>query len=187
MNELIMPHNIGVKNALENMKEVLALYKKVIGNYRPLLDGERYLTDKEVAQILKVSRRTLQEYRNEGVLPYVLLGGKVLVAVYNLQGNVQQLYLEGDVGLVTLADDPLVTVDVHDVVRRKVLHVDEREGCEADECKNVTNEGEIVIVELMGYDGLQFFLCQELPFFAVRADVELRERVTGNLAVIMCP
>ena len=35
MNELIMPHNVGVKNALENMKEVLALYKKVIGNYRP--------------------------------------------------------------------------------------------------------------------------------------------------------
>ena len=44
MNELIMPHNVGVKNAVENMKEVLALYKKVIGNYRPLLDGERYLT-----------------------------------------------------------------------------------------------------------------------------------------------
>ena len=42
MNELIMPHNVGVKNAVENMKEVLALYKKVIGNYRPLLDGERY-------------------------------------------------------------------------------------------------------------------------------------------------
>jgi excisionase family DNA binding protein len=73
-----MPHNVGVMNALENMKEVLALYKKVIGNYRPLLDGERYLTDKEVAQILKVSRRTLQEYRNDGVIPYILLGGKVL-------------------------------------------------------------------------------------------------------------
>lgn len=84
MNELITPHNVGVKNALENMKEVLALYKKVIGNYRPLLDGERYLTDKEVAQILKVSRRTLQEYRNDGVLHYILLGGKVLVAVDNL-------------------------------------------------------------------------------------------------------
>ena len=57
MNELIMPHNVGVKNALENMKEILTLYQKVIGNYRPLLDGERYLTDKEVAHILKVSRR----------------------------------------------------------------------------------------------------------------------------------
>ena len=59
MNDLIMPHNVGVKNALENMKELLVLYKKMTGNYRPLLDGERYLTDKEVAQILKVSRRTL--------------------------------------------------------------------------------------------------------------------------------
>ena len=126
MNELIMPHNVGVKNAVENMEEVLALYKNVIGCYRPLLDGERYLTDREVAQILKVSRRTLQEYRNGGVLPYILLGGKVLVAVDNLQGNVHQFHLEGDVGLVTLADNPLVTVDVHDVVRRQVLHVDKR-------------------------------------------------------------
>ena len=78
MNELIMPHNTGVKRVLENMKEVLALYKNVTGNYRPILDGERYLTDREVAEILKVSRRTLQEYRNDGVLPYILLGGKVL-------------------------------------------------------------------------------------------------------------
>ena len=92
MNELIMPHNIGVKNALENMKELLVLYKNVISNYRPLLDGERYLTDKEVAQILKVSKRTLQEYRNEGVLPYVLLGGKVLYRESDLEALLQECY-----------------------------------------------------------------------------------------------
>lgn len=37
MNELIMPHNVGVKNVLDSMKDVLALYKKVTGNYRPSL------------------------------------------------------------------------------------------------------------------------------------------------------
>ena len=79
MNELIMPHNAGVMRVLESMKEVLALYKNVTGNYRPLLDGERYLTDREVAEILKVSRRTLQEYRNDGVLPYILLGVKCCI------------------------------------------------------------------------------------------------------------
>ena len=42
------------------------------------LDGERYLTDGEVAELLRVSRRTLQEYRNNRVLPFILLGGKVL-------------------------------------------------------------------------------------------------------------
>ena len=26
MNELIMPHNVGVKNAFEDMKELLVLY-----------------------------------------------------------------------------------------------------------------------------------------------------------------
>ena len=92
MNELIMPHNIGVKNTLESMKELLVLYKKVIGNYRPLLDGERYLTDREVAQILKVSRRTLQEYRNEGVLPYILLGGKVLYRESDLERVLESFY-----------------------------------------------------------------------------------------------
>ena len=37
MNELIMPHNAGVKRVLESMKEVLALYKNVTGCYRPLV------------------------------------------------------------------------------------------------------------------------------------------------------
>ena len=92
MNELIMPHNVGVKNALENMKQLLGLYKKMTGNYRPLLHGERYLTDKEVAQILKVSRRTLQEYRNDGVIPYILLGGKVLYRESDLERVLESCY-----------------------------------------------------------------------------------------------
>ena len=92
MNELIMPHNTGVKRVLDSMKDVLALYKSVIGNYRPMLDGERYLTDSEVAEILKVSRRTLQEYRNGGVLPYILLGGKVLYRESDLESVLESCY-----------------------------------------------------------------------------------------------
>ena len=90
MNELIMPHNAGVKRLLESMREVLALYKDVTGNYRPF--GERYLSDREVAEILKVSRRTLQEYRNDGVLPYILLGGKVLYRESDLERVLEACY-----------------------------------------------------------------------------------------------
>ena len=32
-----------------------------IGNCKPMLNGERFLTDKDVSEQLKVSRRTLQE------------------------------------------------------------------------------------------------------------------------------
>ena len=47
-------------------------------NYRPTLGGERFFTDKEVSARLKVSRRTLQDYRNEGRIAYIQLGGKIL-------------------------------------------------------------------------------------------------------------
>ena len=92
MNELIMSHNAGVKNVLNNMQEVLELYKKVTSNYRPMLDGDRYLTDDETSKMLKISRRTLQEYRSDGIIPYYLLGGKILYRERDLEELLQSCY-----------------------------------------------------------------------------------------------
>ena len=64
MNELIMSHNAGIKNVQENMKEVLELYRKVTGSYRPLLNGERYLTDDETSKALKVSAGVPKQWDN---------------------------------------------------------------------------------------------------------------------------
>lgn len=56
------------------IKSVDALRKR----NRPLLGGHRYLTDEELSERLKINRRTLQDYRNLGRIPYIKLGGKVL-------------------------------------------------------------------------------------------------------------
>jgi len=40
--------------------------------------GGHFFHPADPAGRLKISRRTLQEYRNEGRLPYIQLGGKVL-------------------------------------------------------------------------------------------------------------
>ena len=45
---------------LEQMEQDL---DRCIGALRPTLGGERYLTDRELSERLKISRRTLQEYR----------------------------------------------------------------------------------------------------------------------------
>ena len=50
--------------------EMMNCQSAFLESYRPPLDGERYLTDGEVSELLRVSRRT--------VLPFILLGGKVL-------------------------------------------------------------------------------------------------------------
>lgn len=50
---------------MQSMKDIEALFDKVTSNYRPLLNGERYLSDVEVSHRLKLSRRTLQKEWNE--------------------------------------------------------------------------------------------------------------------------
>ncbi len=92
MNELIMSHNAGVKRVLDSMKELLKLYKEKADNSRPMLDGEHYMTDKELSTALKISRRTLQEYRNEGILPYIPLGGKILYRESDIEELLQRCY-----------------------------------------------------------------------------------------------
>ena len=46
--------------------------------YRPILDGNRYVTEQELSKALKITKRTLIEYRMNGKLPYYKIGGKIL-------------------------------------------------------------------------------------------------------------
>ena len=59
---------------------------------QPLLGGELYLTDRELSQRLKISRRTLQDYRNNGILPYRQLGGKILYRESDIERVLQSCY-----------------------------------------------------------------------------------------------
>ena len=47
-------------------------------NLRPVLNEERYIIDSELAEKLKLTRRTLADYRMNGRLPYYKIGGKLL-------------------------------------------------------------------------------------------------------------
>lgn len=92
VNELITLRTEGVTDAMQAMKDIESLFDKVTSNYRPLLDGERYLSDVEVSHRLKISRRTLQEYRDNGMIPYFKLGGKVLYRESDLERVLQECY-----------------------------------------------------------------------------------------------
>ena len=47
-------------------------------NAVPVLNGEHYLTGEEVCRRLCISKRTLQDYRDTGLLGYVQLPGKII-------------------------------------------------------------------------------------------------------------
>lgn len=76
--ETITRNNEKVALLLEKMNRLMENMESLAENYKPVLGGECFLTDKELSGMLKVSRRSLQDYRNEGRIPYIQLGGKIL-------------------------------------------------------------------------------------------------------------
>ena len=77
-NEILTVEDEPIAVVVQNMRKGSKWLSVFMESYRPPLDGEHYLTDKEVAEILRVSRRTSREYRNNRMPPFILLAGKVL-------------------------------------------------------------------------------------------------------------
>jgi excisionase family DNA binding protein len=63
---------------LQALNNALPYIEHILKTHKPLFDGERYLTSEELCSVLKISRRTLQDYRSNGVLPFIQLPWKVL-------------------------------------------------------------------------------------------------------------
>jgi hypothetical protein len=71
-------HDETIVRAITTMQKASRKAEILLSEYRPILRGERLLTDAELADLLKVSRRTLQEYRNDRILPYIRMKGNIL-------------------------------------------------------------------------------------------------------------
>lgn len=59
---------------------------------RPPFNGERFLTDRELSGMLKISRRCLQDYRDQGRIPYIQLGGKILYRQSDIEKLLEENY-----------------------------------------------------------------------------------------------
>ena len=66
-NDVFTMEDEPIASVMQDMRKGSKWLSAFLENYRPPLNGERYLTDGEVAELLRVSRRTLQEYRNNRV------------------------------------------------------------------------------------------------------------------------
>lgn len=63
------------KRKLDELRTRIEL---ILENFRPVMNGEIYLSGEEVCKLLHVSKRTLQQYRDDSILPYVQIGGKII-------------------------------------------------------------------------------------------------------------
>lgn len=80
------------RELLQALNNALPYIEHVLKTHKPLFDGERYLTSEELCSILKISRRTLQDYRNNGVLPFIQLPGKVLFRESDIKKELEKRF-----------------------------------------------------------------------------------------------
>ena len=62
----------------QDIGHITELLKSKPDRYRPVLNGDRYITEAELSESLKITRRTLVEHRTTGLIPYYRLGGRIL-------------------------------------------------------------------------------------------------------------
>ena len=82
-NEVITHKHEWVRGLFSELDRIAKDTATMANENQPLLGGEHYLTD---------SRRTLQDYRNNGILPYRQLGGKILYRESDIERVLQSCY-----------------------------------------------------------------------------------------------
>ncbi|KAA6337432.1 hypothetical protein EZS27_014484 [termite gut metagenome] len=60
------------------LDELLDSISQALKNRTPYLNGEKFLMNKDVCSMLHISSRTLQDWRDTGMIPFIRIKGKIL-------------------------------------------------------------------------------------------------------------
>lgn len=74
---------IGLRNRIE----------EILKNYRPVMNGEIYLSGEDICKLLHISKRTLQQYRDDNILPFIQIGGKIIYKESDILTVLEQNYV----------------------------------------------------------------------------------------------
>lgn len=74
------------------LSEIKSHVKELSDRARPMFDGQRFLSDSELARRLGLSKSTLANYRLKGLLGYYSLEGKILYADTEIENYLKDNY-----------------------------------------------------------------------------------------------
>ncbi|KGN80985.1 transcriptional regulator [Porphyromonas gingivalis SJD12] len=91
-HEIVNKETPEMKQLISGIQEVSKRIREIAQTHRPLFGGEIYLTGREVCERLFISPRTLQDYRDKGIIPYTQIAGKILYKLSNLEKLLEENY-----------------------------------------------------------------------------------------------
>ena len=92
-SQIITKNDQSYKSIIESLDIMKDTLEQLSKNYRPVLKGERLLTETEVSKILKTTCRTLLTYRTEKMIPFYQIGGKIMYKESDIQRLLESNYM----------------------------------------------------------------------------------------------
>ena len=90
--EIITQQDPQMQSFSQLMERILKKLERYCAASRPILGGEVFLTGEEVCKLLRLSPRTLQDYRDNGTVAYCKIGGKILYRQSDIQVMLERHY-----------------------------------------------------------------------------------------------
>jgi excisionase family DNA binding protein len=76
--EILDRKSTEINSFFSALDELLGTIQQALKNRAPHLNGEKFLSNRDVCQILQISSRTLQDWRDTGKMPFIQIKGKIL-------------------------------------------------------------------------------------------------------------
>ncbi|QGY47743.1 helix-turn-helix domain-containing protein [Maribellus comscasis] len=76
--EILDKKSTEIVSLFEELDELLNIIQQALKNRTPHLNGEKFLSNRDVCRMLHISSRTLQDWRDTGKIPFIRIKGKIL-------------------------------------------------------------------------------------------------------------
>lgn len=76
--EILDRKSTDIASLFADLDELLNTIEQTLKNRTPHLNGENFLSNRDVCRKLHISSRTLQDWRDNGRIPFIQIKGKIL-------------------------------------------------------------------------------------------------------------
>lgn len=76
--EILDRNSTEIASFFKALDEMLDVIGQILKNRTPHLNGEKFLSNRDVCGMLHVSSRTLQDWRDTGKISFIQIKGKIL-------------------------------------------------------------------------------------------------------------
>jgi len=88
--EILDRKSTDIASFFTDLDELLDTIRQALKNRTPHLNGEKFLSNRDVCKMLHISSRTLQDWRDTSKIPFIQIKGKILYKESDILNLIEQ-------------------------------------------------------------------------------------------------